>query len=640
MTPVDISHRLIRLFDRALLPAGLILFAYQAVMVWYSLHGALLHYLTHLALVLCLGAILVGATAGDAKTPLGRTVSLIVAGAGLAAAVACGIYFYGEAENLEIIQPFIETPTMVMGVVLVLTVLAIAWRVWGAGLALICGTAALYFAYGHLLPEPLTTSSQPGNVVVSFLAGIGGPRGVLSYAPLSADVIFLLLVFGGLMHGCKVIDMFAEIGGAIGNLFRGGVAFSAIAASTLIGMVTGQAVSNIALSGIMTIPTMKRNGFTAEQAGAVEILASTGSQLLPPIMGLGAFLMAVILGVSYIEIVLAALIPGIMYLIAVTIGVYAMICRSDSIPHVRVEVDWTKVRWIAPSFVASFTVLLVLLYMRYSPAMAGFWGIVLLLAGTVLRPAEHRPTISEFLHGLREGIVTAVQLALILAAIGIVVQTLTTTGTGVALGRAVGMAAGGSLWIGLAVGMVVSLIIGMGLPTPAAYALIAIVVVPALVDVGLSALQANMFGFYFAIFSALTPPIAVGVLTAVRISGGSFLGTAWECLKLGGICFAVPYVFVIVHGFLDFENTTSETFVAFAAFAATTVMMAGATYGAFSRRLAPIERGLFALAGPVSLVAFLATGWTVLGLIGPAALALWIAFSRRRGTPAPLSYGP
>ena len=119
-------------------------------------------------------------------------------------------------------------------------------------------------------------------------------------------------------------------------------------------------------------------------------------------------------------------------LIAVTIGVYAMICRSDSIPHVRVEVDWTKVRWIAPSFVASFTVLLVLLYMRYSPAMAGFWGIVLLLAGTVLRPAEHRPTISEFLHGLREGIVTAVQLALILAAIGIVVQTLTTTGTGVA----------------------------------------------------------------------------------------------------------------------------------------------------------------------------------------------------------------
>ncbi len=633
------SDRLSRMCDRAVLPVGLALVLYQSIMVWYSLHGALLHYLTHLSLVLVVAALMVGASAVTRTTPLARTITLACAVCGLIAAAACGLFFYAQAENLEIIQPFIDTQTMTMGVLLVVTVLIVTWQIWGVGLALICASATLYFAFGHLLPGVFAISPQPTNVIVSFLAGIGGPRGVLSYAPLSADVIFLLLVYGGLMHGCRVIDMFGEIGGAIGNLFRGGVAYSAIAASTLIGMVTGQAVSNIALSGIMTIPSMTRNGFTREQAGAVEVLASTGSQLLPPIMGLGAFLMAVILGVSYIEIVFAALIPGVMYMLAVCIGVYALICRSESVPYVRVTVDWAKIRWIAPSFIVSFTVLIVLLYLRYSPAMAGFWGMALLLAGTALRPAAHRPTVAGLFAGIREGIMTAVQLALVLAAIGMVVQTLTTTGTGVALGRTVSMFADGNLWTGLLIGMLVSLFIGMGLPTPAAYALIAIVVVPALIDVGLSPLKANMFGFYFAIFSTLTPPVAVGILTAARISGGSFMGTALECVKLGGVCFAVPFIFVIVGGFLDFDNFTLETALVFVLFVTTTAMMAGAIFGALGRRLSAVERAIFIVAGPMTLILYLITSWLALGLFGPAVFALWLGARIIRSKPAVAS-GP
>ena len=622
-------------FDKAILPVGAVLTLYQAAMVWQSLHGALLHYLTHIALVLVVASLLVGAGAPQRNGALGRWTAIGVALFGLVAALWTGLFFYGEAENLEIIQPFIDIRTQMMGLLFVAAVLLVTWQVWGLGLALICTLAVFYFAYGFLLPDPIGITKQPMNVVISFLAGIGGPRGVLSYAPLSADVIFLLLVYGGLLHGTRVIDMFAEIGGAIGNMFRGGVAYSAIAASTLIGMVTGQAVSNIALSGVMTIPAMHRNGFTREQAGAVEVLASTGSQLLPPIMGLGAFLMAVILGVSYIEIVIAALLPGIMYMIAVTIGVYAMISRSDDIPFVKVDVDWTKVKWIAPSFVASFVILVVLLYMRFSPAMAGFWGITVLLFGSVLRPKAFRPNLPDFLHGLREGVLTAVQLALVLASIGIVVQTLTTTGTGIAMGRAIGIFSDGSLWTALFIGMIVSLFIGMGLPTPAAYALIAIVVVPALIDVGLSPLAANMFGFYFAIFSALTPPVAVGILTAARISGGSFMGTVVECLKLGGVCFVVPYVFVIVGGYLDYDNFDAHSAVGFVLFVVATAMLAGATYGALGRRLSLIERLLFVIFGPGALIAFLATTWLPLGYVGPVVMAAWMLYVWRCKIAAP-----
>lgn len=622
----SISH----VCERLILPLGVVLVGYQAVTVWESLHGALLHYTVHVSGVLALASFIAAARAVHRRHTWAQAAVLVAAAFGFGSAITTGTYFYGEADHLEIIQPFIGNIAMAMGILLVAGVLIVTWLIWGAGLASICAAAVVYFTYGHLLPEPLSISQQPSNVVVSFLAGIGGPRGVLTYAPLSADMIFLLLIYGGLMHGCKVIDMFAELGNGIGNLARGGVAYSAIVASTLIGMVTGQAVSNIALSGIMTIPTMERNGFSKEQAGAIEVLASLGSQLLPPIMGLGAFLMAVNLGVSYIEIVIAGLIPGILFMLAVVVGTFALIGGAKGVPYTKLQVDWAKIWTVAPSFLVSFTVLIVLLWMRYSPAMAGFWGITVLLVGALLRPAIYRPSINEFLHGLKQGILTAVQLALILAAIGIVVQTLTTTGTGVALGRTVGDLSAGSLWIGLFIGMLVSLCIGMGLPTPAAYALIAIVVVPSLIDLGMTPLSANMFGFYFSIFSALTPPVFVGILTAVRISGGTLMGTTVECFKLGGVCFLVPYLFVIKPGFIDPDKFSLGSAVALIEFAAATALLAGALYGALGKPLTKRERWLFVACGPLSLAAFMITEWVVLGLVSPLTLAVWSGFAWRR----------
>ena len=543
--------------------------------------------------------------------------------------VLCGAYFVYQAKELEFTQPFISDIDFVFGGLFVVGILSVTWLVWGSALSIICVLAGVYFAFGYLLPEAFSPNRKyDARLIMSYLSGMGGPRGVLTYAPLSADVIFLLLVYGGTLHGTRIIDMFGEVGKAIGNLFRGGVAYSATTASLLIGMVTGQSVSNIALSGSMTIPTMIRTGFTRNEAGAVEILASTGSQLLPPIMGLGAFLMSVILGISYIDVAIAAIVPAALYVLAVISGIVCLIGASRSIPFERQQVDWRLVAWIAPSFLVSFSVLIILLSYRFSPSLAGFWGIVLVIGLSIFRPKMFRPNPKGILSGLHEGALAGAKLAVILSSIGIIVQMLVTTGAGLALGRLMIEVSAGNLAIGLLLGMFVALFIGMGLPTPAAYALIAIVVVPSLIDLGLAPLVANFYGFYFAIFSTLTPPVAVGILTALRISNGTFFGTAVECFKLGGVCFLVPFLFVAFPNILDFPHLEVQTLAMLPAFALATFMLCAAIYGAVpSRLLGTVERVVVMVTGPVVFMITLFAEGAVFHLITPLCFVGWMTWS-------------
>lgn len=584
--------------------AAMAAIAYAVYSVWRSASGAMEHYVTHIGLALVLASLDTAACALASRSP--RSAGRAAVALAVAATIAVSaVYFVAQAKALEFSQPFITGVDFAFGCLFLGAVLILVWLVWGAVLALFCATAAVYFAYGDLLPDWISTGRHYSpDLIVSYLAGMGGPRGALSFAPLSADVVFLLLVYGGALHGSRVVEAFGEIGAAIGNLFRGGVAYSAITASTLIGMVTGQTVSNVALSGSMTIPTMKRNGFSSEEAGAIEVLASNGSQLIPPIMGLGAFLMAEILGVSYVEIAIAAIIPAALYMIACVIGCASLISASGRIPHERQVVDWPLVLWMAPSFLASFSVLIGMLLMRYSASKAAFFGLAILIALSFLRPRRHRPSFKCWSSGLYEGALTAAKLALILTGVGVIVQMLGTTGAGLALGRLMIDISGGHQAVALITGMLVALFIGMGLPTPAAYALIAIVVVPSLVDLGLTPLAANFFGFYFAIFSSLTPPVAVGILTAVRISGGSFMGTARECVKLGGVCLLLPYLFVRHPDVLAFPNVSFETMIHLAGFVAATMMLSAAIYGGARGRPMPLsERLALVASGPGIFIA-------------------------------------
>ena len=621
------SH-LVRPLQVLLFCATVIMVAYQAVTTWTTLHNTMEHYTTHLGFVLLIVAIDWAVRSAQLHNSTILYFRLVITAVVISSFSSACFYLYVHAGNLEISQPFIEDHEYLIGLMVIIPIILLTYVVWGWVLALICALGALYFWLGHYLPGGLASPQFRDFEVMSYIAGMGGPRGLYKYIPLSADTIFLLIVYGGLLTGTRVIDMFSEFGKFIGRLFRGGVAYSAIAASSLIGMVTGQAVANIVLSGSMTIPTMKRRGFTGVQAGAIECLASNGSQFLPPIMGLGAFLMAVILGISYIEVVTAAILPAILYVGIVVLGLYALIQASPAIPYDVEEVDWPRILWTLPSFLLSFGALIGLLYVHYSGGKAGFWGIALVVMTAFMRPRRYQPDLKQLIGGLVQGTVAAAKLALILSAIGIIVQMLITTGLGIRLGRLMIETSGDSLAIGLVLGMLISLFIGMGLPTPAAYSLIAIVVIPSLIDLGMSPLAAHFFGFYFAVYSSLTPPVAVGVLTAVRISGAGFIQTAGECLRLGGVGLLLPFMFVAFPNILDFPNIKVETWVASALVLIGSYMLGLALYGSFRGQLSTAER-TFVLLGPAAFLAYLVFGKFWLAVLTPFVFIVFIVHRRR-----------
>jgi TRAP transporter 4TM/12TM fusion protein len=584
-----------RLLERALMAVALAAVVYHVAAVFWTFHGAMQHYTSHMAMILLLVA-LHGAVArwqsAHRRAWLGFFALM------LACTLIATPYLYFQAEALEISQPFLTEAEYVIGLLLLIAVFGLNWVAWGTALTVVCLAAALYFALGHLFPSPVVDLKFSPQVVMSYLAGMGGPRGVYTFIPLSAETIFLLLVYGGLMTSTLVLDMFNELGKAIGNFLRGGVAYSCIAASSLVGMVTGQTVSCIALTGSMTIPTMKRSGFTEVQAGAIEVLAANGAQLIPPVMGLGAFLMAVILGVSYVDIAAAAILPAALYMFTLGIGVWALVQASPHIPFERQKVDWAKFFWVLPAFLPSIVLVVVLLLLRYSASMAALWGIAVLVVVSYLRPRKYRPRLAELLRGFREGALAGAQLAIILAAIGVIVQMLVTTGLGTLFGRLMIDVSGSNQVIALMFGMVITIVIGMGLPTPAAYSLAAIVVIPSLIDVGIDPLAAHFYGFYFAVFSSFSPPVAVGCLMAARISGGSFVGTCIECFKLGGVCMLLPFFMVAFPNSLQFPNFTADTLINTALLCVSTVMFAATIYGGLVGRLTATERA-YMLLGPV-----------------------------------------
>ncbi len=601
---------------------------YQMLAIWQPVSSVLGFYYAHLGLVL---GVLALDLAGEALAREAGWRDWLTAGwlaIALPVGVTTAIYFYTHVSEIELRQPFITTLDFLAGAGLLIAVLVLSWAVWGKLLTSLMVIAIVYFFYGDELPGGMSHAVEEAPIVMSYLAGMGGARGVLWGIPLSANTLFLIIVFGGLMRGTRILEMFNEVGKLMTNAVRGGVCYSSIFASSAIGMVTGQAVANVALSGSMTIPSMRQRGLSGEQAGGVEVVASLGSQLLPPIMGLGGFLMAVNLNIPYVEVATAAVLPALLYIASVVIAVNFAIQATPTVKIVREQTDLRLILWMLPSFLVAFGGLIWLLYMRYSPGYAAFWSIVLLVGLSVLRPAYYRPSLRDLWHGVSYGVRAACQLGLILAGIGLIVQVLITTGAGFDIGRLAMTIAAGELVPALLLGMLVAVFVGLGLPTPAAYALIAIIMVPFLIDIDVPRMVAHFFGFYFAIFSAVSPPVAVGVLTATRISHASFYGTILEAGKISAVCILIPYALVAYPSLLEFPNVTFASGFVIVAQLVATALWAAAVYGVFVNPLKFRERALM-LVGPGGYVAMLVTQNPWLALIPLATLVLAVGLAVR-----------
>lgn len=412
----------------------------------------------------------------------------------------------------------------------------------------------------------------------------------------SATVIATYIIFGSLLLGTGGGQTFMEIAQIVAGRAQGGAGKIAVIASGLFGTINGTVTANVATVGSFTIPTMKRLGYAPEVAGAVEATASTGGQIMPPIMGAGAFIMAELIGIPYIKIAAAAAIPAILYYAACFAGIHYEAglrgyvgMRAEELPRIR---DVIAPRKILP-VILPIVLLIYMLIVGYTPVAAAFWSIILMLAlhAIFLRSWDE---VKEFGRkvwlSLEDGGKGIILVGALVAVSQIVSCIVGLTGLGIRFSELLMAVSGGQVFLALLMAMLITLVLGMGVPTVAAYVLGAAVIGPALIYVGVDALPAHLFIFYFAAISAITPPVCAGVYVAAGIARSDWFRTAIQAMKFGVAGFIVPYVFVYQQSLL-LRGTPEEIVWKTIVTAVATVFLSAAIIGYMHRPLSWVKRG-------------------------------------------------
>lgn len=460
--------------------------------------------------------------------------------------LATTVYIHIFCEQL--LLKWTLTPLEVaLGIILMLVVIEGTREGFGPILPAFCILFTLYAFFGHYLTGPLYIMGLPLDKSISKLV-MGLTTGMYGTAlAVSADYIFLFIMFGAILGLSGATNFFVEIGRLLGRRLRSGPAFTAVLTSALVGMCSGAATANIATTGAFTIPLMKRVGYTPEQAGGIETAASTGGQLMPPVMGVAAFLMAGFTGIPYLTIIAAAAIPAILYFASV--GIYVQLqAMKLKITPVAEEVNIGRLLVTAPIFFVPLTVLVVLLVQGHTVSYCIFWAITAIIVLTIvigLFRKELRRAFGEWVEAISRGAILASQIALTCACLGLVVAVFNIWGLGIKIPALVELVSGGILPIAIMLTAFVTIIISTGLPTGAVYLLVILVTAPVLLKMGLPLLIAHFFVFYMGCMSYATPPVAMGALVASKLAGGGFLRTAGEAMKAAIAGFIVPILFVM-----------------------------------------------------------------------------------------------
>lgn len=489
------------------------------------------------------------------------------------------------------------------GIVIVALVFEAARRGIGLILALITLVFFLYPFVSPWLPGILNGRGYGLERVVTFLTtdtqGIYGiPIGV------AATYIITFTIFGSLLSRLGAGDFFFEISFRLTRGMRAASAKSAVLFSSLIGMVSGSAAGNVAVTGTLTIPLMKREGYAPHQAAAVEAVASTGGQIMPPVMGAAAFIMAEIVGVSYTEIMATGLLPALLFFGTAFVVVHLRAVRSGIEPVTTPTTDprsTARVLWDGMPFIAAFALLLGLMLLGYSPFKASLWAMGAMITATVIWNRRiDRDLLARIAGAVTEGASNVVTISAACAAAGIIAGILGLTGLGSKIAVLIDLGSGGSLMIALVLTMIVSIILGMGLPTTAAYLILATVVAPALVKMGVPVLTAHFFVFYFGCISTITPPVALAAYVAGGIAGADINKSGWTAAAYAAPSFLLPFAFCFGPGLL-LQGTLGQNLTAVVTGALGVTALAVAVIGVFHRPLSLLGRVVAALAGVLLL---------------------------------------
>ena len=548
----------------------------------------------------------------DSKTPIKRIIDTII----LLTGISITIYVFIEYPKI-IEQYGVATGTLqiVMGLLLILIILEAARRMIKPALPTIALLFLLYALFGHLIPGKFGHPKYDLFTLISTLfLTTGGIWGIL--VGVSADVIAIFVFLGAFIVNTGGGTGFMKLSVKAAGKYIGGPAKVSTISSALFGSISGSASANVATTGSFTIPMMKRLGYKPELAAAVEAVASTGGQIMPPIMGAGAFVMAELIETQYLEIALRATIPALLYFFAVGVGIHFYAKKAgyrglhkDEIPNIR---DTILASWF---FIIPFGILAFWLFKKYTPQYAAFWATLSTLP-LALFNEKWKLDINSVPKKIKTAVLTGAKQAALIASITasaqIIIAIIALTGLGVKITSSVLSLSEGNLFISLILIGITSIILGMEVPTTAAYIVAVVVGGPVLVKFGLPPIAAHLFVFYYAILSAVTPPVCGAVFIASGMAESNWVATAKQALKLSFAAFILPFIFVYDQGLLLMGSVPQIVLSIARATLAITFISAG-FMGFFRKEINNLKRGLLITGGVLLILNLLPLN--IIGLI-------------------------
>ena len=496
----------------------------------------------------------------------------------------------------------------------------------------------LFGLFGHLVPGYFEGRNVDVDRMFVYIAL--DPNGLVGVPMVvSTTIVIAFIYFGHLLDKSNGSKFFTEISISLMGQYRGGSSKIAVTASSLFGSISGSAVSNVVSTGVITIPLMRRGGYPKHVAGAIEAVASTGGQLMPPIMGAAAFVMAEFLQIPYSSVVIAAVIPAVLYYVALFISadLYAARHGISRVDEDQIPDRWPvfKAGWI---YIIPFAILIVALFnLNLRPdtsALVSAFSVV--IVGVFFGYKGARMNLLSVLKCMSSTGIAVTQIVMIGAMAGVVIGVLNITGLGFALTQALIALAAGNLGLLLIMAAIVSIILGMGMPTLGVYLLLATLVAPSLIEVGVQPIAAHLFALYFGMLSMITPPVAIAAFAAATVANSEPMKTGFTAVSFGWSAYLVPFLFVLApellfEGELLLIGTTLAT-------AILGIWLVCAGFNGFLMHVIQLPMRIVAVVAGLALIlpssAFPAAPWTDFIGLAAAVLAIGYEYTQSKKTQA------
>jgi TRAP transporter 4TM/12TM fusion protein len=533
------------------------------------------------------------------------------------------LYIMFSWESIARSAGYYEDYQLVLGFALIVGLLEATRRSLGNSIPILMLCFLGYALFGEHIPGMFGHAGFQGSEILYQLFLMQeGIWGLLT--DMTSKLIALFVLFGPVLFATGVGKTFMDIAMIFGGRIRGGAGHVSVVGSSFFGMLSGSSVANVATTGSFTIPTMKRLKFPPALAGAVEASASSGGQIMPPIMGAGCFIMAEFLNISYVSVMIAGIIPGLLYFVGVSAGIWVEAGRygigklpDDLMPKLKEVFNFRQM----VTFLAPVGILMAMLFMFFPAEKAASVALIvamvnyLLIGGPLTWVAVRQRLKTIWEDGFFRAVVSALAwLMVMMSCVQMAVTMISMTGFGVKVSAGILSLAGTSVFMALVATMLISMLLGMGMTTTAAYVIAAAVLVPALEQIGLPALASHLFIFYFAIKSGLTPPVCITVFTAAAIAGSPWLKTAWYSMRLGIGGYIIPFYFILMPEYLMQGEPVLIVYAVISGVAAMLAIEAG-LMGFFNKSSTMLERVIYTVAGLMIL-----GPWTI-SLMG---YALWV----------------